>query len=193
MEVLCIMKKIFISHSSEDKEIVGELIALIEGMGVKSEQIFFSLFEGYGIKLGANWLDAIREELTEETLVLFVLTTNFYNSHMCQCELGAVWANTLEHIPILVPPLTTKDLEYILRNHQSMVITDKDKLNSLNDQVTEWMGISQNKVSIWQMKCDKFVADIDNIIAKKYAMKYMRRDFFIINYINYMKKFQIYY
>lgn len=40
MEVLCIMKKIFISHSSEDKEIVGELIALIEGMGVKSEQIF---------------------------------------------------------------------------------------------------------------------------------------------------------
>lgn len=170
MEVLCIMKKIFISHSSEDKEIVGELIALIEGMGVKSEQIFCSSFEGYGIKLGANWLDAIREELTEETLVLFVLTTNFYNSHMCQCELGAVWANTLEHIPILVPPLTTKDLEYILRNHQSIVITDKDKLNSLNDQVTEWMGISQNKVSIWQMKCDKFVADIDNIIAKKYVM-----------------------
>ena len=105
------MKKIFISHSSEDKEIVGELIALIEGMGVKSEQIFCSSFEGYGIKLGANWLDAIREELTEETLVLFVLTTNFYNSHMCQCELGAVWANTLEHIPILVPPLTTKDLD----------------------------------------------------------------------------------
>lgn len=29
------MKKIFISHSSEDKEIVGELIALIEGMGVR--------------------------------------------------------------------------------------------------------------------------------------------------------------
>lgn len=164
------MKKIFISHSSEDKEIIGELITLIEGMGVKSEQIFCSSFEGYGIRLGANWLDAIREELTDETLVLFVLTTNFYNSHMCQCELGAVWANTMEHIPILVPPLTTKDLEYILRNHQSMMITDKDKLNSLNDQVTEWMGIKSNKASIWQMKCDKFLADMENIITKKYVM-----------------------
>ena len=41
------MKKIFISHSSEDKEIIGELITLIEGMGVKSEQIFCSSFEGY--------------------------------------------------------------------------------------------------------------------------------------------------
>lgn len=36
------MRKIFISHSSEDKEIVGEVIAFIEGMGVKSEQIFCS-------------------------------------------------------------------------------------------------------------------------------------------------------
>lgn len=52
MEVLCIMKKIFISHSSEDKEIVGELIALIEGMGVKSEQIFCSSFEGMEL----NWV-----------------------------------------------------------------------------------------------------------------------------------------
>lgn len=63
-----------------------------------------------------------------------------------------------------------KRFRVYFKNHQSMVITDKDKLNSLNDQVTEWMGISQNKVSIWQMKCDKFVADIDNIIAKKYVM-----------------------
>lgn len=164
------MKKVFISHSLEDKEIVGELIALIEGMGVKSEQIFCSSFEGYGIKLGANWLDAIREELTDETLVLFVLTTNFYNSHMCQCELGAVWANTLEHIPVLVPPLTTEDLEYILRNHQSMTITDRSKLNSLNERITEWVGISAPKFSIWEMKCDKFLANIDNIIKKKYVI-----------------------
>lgn len=111
---------------------------------------------------------------------------------MCQCELGAVWANTMEHIPILVPPLTTKDLEYILRNHQSMRITDKDKLNSLNDQITEWMGIKPNKASIWQMKCDKFLADMENIITKVCNVVY-EKEFFVINCINCMKKFQIYY
>lgn len=52
----------------------------------------------------------------------------------------------------------------------AMMITDKDKLNSLNDQVTEWMGIKPNKASIWQMKCDKFLADMENIITKKYVM-----------------------
>ena len=51
-----------------------------------------------------------------------------------------------------------------------MMITDKDKLNSLNDQVTEWMGIKPNKASIWQMKCNKFLADMENIITKKYVM-----------------------
>ena len=41
------MKKIFISHSSEDKEIVGELIALIEG--IKSVTLTSTM--GPGVKL----------------------------------------------------------------------------------------------------------------------------------------------
>lgn len=40
------MKKIFISHSSEDKEIIGELITLIEGMGVKVNRFFAHRLKG---------------------------------------------------------------------------------------------------------------------------------------------------
>ncbi len=163
------MKKVFISHSANDKEIVRELIELLEGMGVNSEKIFCSSFEGYGIKLGVNWLDAIKEELTDESLVLFVLTTNFYNSHMCQCELGAVWANTLKHIPILVPPLTNNDLEYILRNQQSMTINDENKLNSLYEEINDWFELTPIRANIWKLKVDRFLGNIDRILKKKYA------------------------
>lgn len=161
------MKKIFISHSSGDKEIVQELISLIEGIGVSSDNIFCSSFDGYGIKLGSNWLDAIRQELTEETLVLFVLTTNFYNSNMCQCELGAVWANTLNHIPILVPPLTFNDLEYILRNQQSMTINNEENLSSLYEEIIKWFNLEQLRPNIWKNKSDKFLGNIDSILKKK--------------------------
>lgn len=164
------MKKIFISHAASDKEIVGELIDLLEGIGVANDRIFCSSFEGYGIKLGTNWLDAIKQELTEESLVLFVLTTNFYNSHMCQCELGAVWANTLRHIPILVPPLTYKDLEYILRNQQSMEINDENKVNSLYEEILEWFGLKPLKASIWKLKLDKFLGNIECLLKKKFAL-----------------------
>lgn len=164
------MKKVFISHSSGDKEIVQELISLIEGMGVKSKQIFCSSFDGYGIQLGVNWLDAVKNELTEETLVLFVLTTNFYNSNMCQCELGAVWVNTLKHIPILVPPLVYDDLEYILRNQQSMTINKEENLSSLYEEIINWFDLEQLRPNIWKNKSDKFLGNIDYILKKKFVI-----------------------
>ena len=38
------MKKIFISHAASDKEIVGEVIQLLEGIGVNSNHIFLFFF-----------------------------------------------------------------------------------------------------------------------------------------------------
>lgn len=45
-------EKIFISHSFKDKEIVEDLIDLLEVIGIKHEQIFCSSIQGYGISLG---------------------------------------------------------------------------------------------------------------------------------------------
>jgi hypothetical protein len=99
-------EKIFISHSSKDKNIVEELIDLLESMDVKPSQIFCSSFDGYGIPLGSNFLDAIKEEISKNVLVLFVLSENFYASPVCLCEMGATWVLSRENIPIIVPPFT---------------------------------------------------------------------------------------
>ena len=58
-----ISKKIFISHASKDKDLVGELIDLLENIGLDSHQIFCSSFEGYGIPLGEDFLEIIKKEL----------------------------------------------------------------------------------------------------------------------------------
>lgn len=164
------MRKIFISHSSDDKELVSHVIDLLEDIGVKTECIFCSSFEGYGIELGNNFLDAIRNNLTKETMVLFVLSTSFYNSHMCQCELGAVWVNTLQHIPVLVPPLSYNDLEYILRNQQSMLINDSSKVESLYESILKWMDLPQLKPSIWRLRKDRFLGNVDSVLKKNNAI-----------------------
>ena len=64
------LKKIFISHATKDKEIIEELIDLLENIGINSAQIFCSSFEGYGIPLGENFLDKIKQELSSEVLGL---------------------------------------------------------------------------------------------------------------------------
>ena len=127
------MKKIFISHATKDKEIVEELIDLLETIGISSTQIFCSSFEGYGIPLGGNFLDTIKEELSAEVLVLFVITNNFYDSKVCLCEMGAAWALSKEHIPIVVPPLSYSDIQAVIPLTQGLLINNAPKLNEKKD------------------------------------------------------------
>jgi hypothetical protein len=108
--------KTFISHATKDAPIVEELIELLEVIGLPSDRIFCSSFAGYGIDLGDNFLDALKEELSNDTLVLFVLSHNFYASPVCLCEMGATWVQTKDHIPILVPPFNFADIKSLSEN-----------------------------------------------------------------------------
>ena len=146
------IKKIFISHASKDKEIVEELIELLEQIGVEPDQIFCSSFEGYGIPLGENFLETIKAQLTNDSLVLFVLTENFYQSAVCMCEMGAVWVLSKKHIPIVVPPLGYADIRGVIPNTQGLEINDTQKWNSLKQQIeTQFQIKVQKNFAVWSL------------------------------------------
>ena len=68
-------KKIFISHSSINREYVLALAdLLVEGIGIKHEQIFCSSIPEYGVGLGEDFLDFIKNELDDNIVVLFILS-----------------------------------------------------------------------------------------------------------------------
>ncbi|MEQ1105142.1 toll/interleukin-1 receptor domain-containing protein [Acinetobacter ursingii] len=158
-------KKIFISHATADKEIVELLIDLLEDIGLKSNQIFCSSFEGYGIPLGEDFLDRIKKELSSDVMVLFVITNKFYESKVCLCEMGAAWALSKGHIPIVVPPLSYSDINGVIPLTQGLLINDVPKLNSLKDKLEQDFKI-QEKISanIWERKRKKFVESLDKYI-----------------------------
>lgn len=159
------LKKIFISHATMDKGIVEEIIDLLETIGVNATQIFCSSFEGYGIPLGNNFLDTIKEELSAEVLVLFVLTKNFYESKVCLCEMGAAWALSKGHIPIVVPPLSYSDIQGVIPLTQGLLINDVSKLNSLKEKLEEIFEI-EGKISLntWERKRKKFITSLNEFI-----------------------------
>lgn len=58
-------KRIFISHSSDDKQIVDAFVdeILIGGLGYHNKQILYTSGEGMSIESGVEWRKFLREGL----------------------------------------------------------------------------------------------------------------------------------
>ena len=155
------INKVFISHSSADKAYVEEIIDLIETIGLNCSQIFCSSFDGYGIDLGENFLERIKDELDEDILVLFVLSENFYKSPVCLCEMGATWIRTNEHIPILIPPFDFKDIQGVIPLTQGFKINDSLKLNLFKEKIEKLFTLTPIDNSVWERKRDRSLARLN--------------------------------
>jgi len=152
--------KIFISHSSKDKEIVEDLIEILEVIGVKHEDIFCSSIQGYGVSLGEDFLVRLKKELNEKVLVLFVLSQNFYDSPISLCEMGATWIKTNKHIPILIPPFDYTQIKGVINNIHGLRITDPLEINELKKELEIAFDLKPLDFSKWESKRDRKLANI---------------------------------
>lgn len=155
------IKKVFISHSSNDTKEVEEIVDLLETIGLSSDQIFCSSFEGYGIDLGEDFLDRIKNELDENVLVIFILSNNFYESPVCLCEMGATWIKTNEHIPILIPPFDYSDVKGVIPLTQGFKINEGLKLNLLKEKIEKTFELTPIDFSSWERKRDRMLKRLE--------------------------------
>jgi len=166
-------KTLFLSHSSKDSEIVGEILHLFEIIGLhKKTQIFCSSFEGYDIPLAENIYEYLKYELNKNLLGLFIISEDFYDSKYCMCEMGAIWAQSKDSLPLVIPPLSCGNLEPegILSSIKSGVITEKKTLNKLKDFICTYFNIKKPDNYIWEKYRDEFIAEIIKIIINKYRI-----------------------
>lgn len=101
--------KIFISHSSKDKEIISHLIELLTGVfsDLSDEHIRCSSIHGYGFKTGEDFLDEIKKDSDFCEIVLSVLTDNSIGSKMYLIESGIAW-----YFNKLFPVILDEYMEY---------------------------------------------------------------------------------
>lgn len=99
-------KSIFISHQSNDIEIVKSLIKYLKyGMDVSRQNIFCTCgnLGTRTIGPGENLCDKLQDELRNNTKIFIaVISDNYMQSKICLMELGAAWGLDCEVIPILV-------------------------------------------------------------------------------------------
>jgi hypothetical protein len=161
------ISRVFVSHAHKDAEYVEELIELLNRIGLTKKQIFCTSVKGYGVPLGANFLQEIKERVGDDVLVLFVLSSNFYASPVCMAEMGAAWVLSKDHIPLVIPPFSFQDIKGVLPHTQGMMINDALTINELAELIQGIFGLkSYTEDDDWERIRNRIIKRIDETIAK---------------------------
>ena len=162
--------KIFISHSTDDKEYIKILVALFEDMGLDNTQVFCSSLPGYDIPIGKNILDYLREQFSKFKLhVVIVHSTNYYKSPVCLNEMGAAWVLRSNCTSFLLPNFEFSDMCGVVNNDAIAIKLDtdeielKDKLNELYDMVASEFDLRKKAQITWEHKRDLFIKEIKDM------------------------------
>lgn len=168
------IEKIFISHASKDKEYVKLLVNLLNSMGVpkRSDSIFCSSLPEYDIPHGEDIYDYLKNELNNnKTMVLFVLSDNYYQSAPCLNEMGAAWITSKKCSSVLTPNFDFKKIEGAIDPTQiSFKMNDSNGLDKFRDYIIESLELEETGYRIWQSDRDDYLGTIkqlsDEIISK---------------------------
>ena len=168
--------KVFISHSSKDKELVEALVNLFEDLGMTPENLFCSSVPEYGIKLGNDIFDTLRNLFHEyELYMIFVHSPRYYNSTVSLNEMGAAWVLHTKCCSILTSDMDFSKMNGLISgNFISIKVNQEDataRLNELKEELTKTFSLPSIEINKWERNRNNFLKVVNaiNPVVKKQA------------------------
>ncbi|MGB0918384.1 MAG: toll/interleukin-1 receptor domain-containing protein [Flavobacteriales bacterium] len=158
--------KIFISHSSKNKNYGEALVDLLTGVGISADRIIFTSNDAHGIPTGTNIFDWLKSRIVEKPHVLYLLSPEYYSSVACLNEMGAAWVVENAHTMMFTPDFNLDCYEFqngVLDPREiGFFVNNEDRLVAFIDSLKEPYGISVNAVVIYQ-KIKAFLKSVNSI------------------------------
>lgn len=166
--------KLFISHSSADKEFMTALVELLEGIGISGDSLVCSSVPGYGIPLGNDIYDWLRDRFMKDDLrVLFALSQNYYGSPACLNEMGAAWITKPQVTLLLLPGFDFKDIKGCVNSREIGISMDssddelKNQLNVFKEILVKEHNLQTIPPIRWESHRNKFINTVREISERK--------------------------
>lgn len=155
-------KKIFISHSSEDKEFAKALVNLLMLMGFAKDEIYCSSVPGVWITDGKDFLDDIKKQFTKHNLfVIFIQSPRFYGSHIALCEMGATWVGNHEFSSFLTSDMPLGDIDAVVRSSIVAVKVNEEeseaRMNDWKNRILKWFNKESLDENLWMSQSRDFL------------------------------------
>lgn len=160
--------KVFISHSSKDKEFVEALVTLLESIGFDNTILFCSSVEDYWIGLSQNIFESLRSLFREHKLfVIFVHSPRYYESAVSLNEMGAAWVLKNDYCSILTNDMSKEQMKGVVDSSTIFIKVNTPeapaRLNELKKKLAEIFGLPSINDSTWERKRNMFLRVVGSI------------------------------
>ena len=165
--------KLFISHSSIDKDYIKALVELLEDIGMPEGSIVCTSVPGYGIPGGAKIYDWLRDQFLQCDLrVIFALSKNYYESPACLNEMGAAWVTKATDTLLLLPGFSFSDIKGCIDPREIGIKLDGEqgelnhRLNELKDTLLQEYSLPALSQAKWDRHRATFIDTVQKIAGQ---------------------------
>lgn len=136
-------RRVFISHSSRDRDIVERFVdnILQLGIGLDHEDIFCTSIEEMGVKNGEDIREHIRNNVQSADFSFLMFSRNYKESEICLNEMGAVWAVDNRVRYYLLPGVDFKEIGWLCDVKKANKLYDPVVLDTLERELTSFYDL----------------------------------------------------
>lgn len=162
--------KVFISHSSKDIFFVNKLVQLLILLGINRTNIFCSSIEAQGVSHGKKIEEAVRNQIIEDEILVYIISYNFLSSNYCLNELGAGWilsdqrTQGKELFLIKLPDINFDDIKGFISGTNKFTEINKDSISTFIEEVEGVLKLPTKKLTEYNNIIDTFLSDAQQII-----------------------------
>lgn len=154
-------RKVFISHSSKDKDIVQRFTdhILQLGIGIAAQDIFCTSIEDLGIKNGEDIRSHIKTNIQTADFAFLMISNNYKQSEICLNEMGAVWAYNNNVRYYLLPETKIDSIGWLCDPKKADAIDSPITLDAIHQELKKYYQLPDNGIE-WSRHRQTF---LDNI------------------------------
>lgn len=157
-------KRIFISHSSKDKQLVKDFVnhILCLGIGLNPDDIFCTSIEDMTMRNGEDIRKHIQDNIRSAEYSFLLISDNYKASEICVNEMGAVWAYDANVKIFLLPNADFSSIGWLCDTRKADKLTDSVALDRLYYEMIEYCSLPSNFLH-WSGQREMFLGRMDRI------------------------------
>jgi len=127
---------VFISHRGSQVDFVTALVNLLNNCGFTKENLFCSSVPGFNIDLDEDIIETLRKKFVNyDIYVVYVFSTDFFDSAYCLNEMGAAWVLQVGYSIIVTTDMDESKIDGVVSKTRTCVSFKDNNLQVLSRMI----------------------------------------------------------